>query len=454
MLKFNRTLAVMAGLATLGVANAAPTIDGTISASEYGGSLVAVQLNATQFGNCTTGLVNDGTGGSELCAMYVTADSGFLYIGITGNMETNYNKFSVFFDSIPGGQNQLVPPASEQEFGNFKNMVRNLGPFTIDNDGNPIIDPFTGVGTNDGNLGPGLKFDAGFFADFMTSTAPDTNNFYNHFMKVGAHTPGLTDDGFYLGKGDYSLTGALADGDALALGTLISLNNSNVAGVSSDQGNVGDPLTATTGIEFKIPVSVLGGNLCDLKIMAFQNGGGMDFASNQFLPSLPAGTGNLGNPRAIDLTTFAGTQHVTVLPSVSGTVNFVGSMATAPTTVNYEWLDANGAVIIPEQTTLLGAGNSFKVCGPVSGGSYGLRLKFPKHTSESITVNTVAGAVTGQNYTLYNGDIDGDGEVGPGDFEAVVAQFGNAGEADVDADGEVGPSDFEIIVANFGIGGS
>jgi hypothetical protein len=71
-----------------------------------------------------------------------------------------------------------------------------------------------------------------------------------------------------------------------------------------------------------------------------------------------------------------------------------------------------------------------------------------------ISVNTVAGAVTGQNYTLYNGDIDGDGEVGPGDFEAVVAQFGNAGEADVDADGEVGPSDFEIIVANFGIGGS
>jgi hypothetical protein len=42
--------------------------------------------------------------------------------------------------------------------------------------------------------------------------------------------------------------------------------------------------------------------------------------------------------------------------------------------------------------------------------------------------------------------------VGPGDFEAVVSQFGGTGSADVDNDGEVGPGDFEIIVANFGLG--
>lgn len=47
-------------------------------------------------------------------------------------------------------------------------------------------------------------------------------------------------------------------------------------------------------------------------------------------------------------------------------------------------------------------------------------------------------------------DIDGDGEVGPGDFELVVSQFGGTGTADIDRDGEVGPSDFEIVVAQFG----
>lgn len=47
-------------------------------------------------------------------------------------------------------------------------------------------------------------------------------------------------------------------------------------------------------------------------------------------------------------------------------------------------------------------------------------------------------------------DVDGDGEVGPGDFEQVVNQFGNPGTADIDRDGEVGPTDFEIVNAQFG----
>lgn len=61
---------------------------------------------------------------------------------------------------------------------------------------------------------------------------------------------------------------------------------------------------------------------------------------------------------------------------------------------------------------------------------------------------------------LYQGDCDNDNEVGPGDFEIVVANFGTVvgdpgvnGSADADGDGEVGPGDFEIIVENFGLAG-
>jgi hypothetical protein len=69
----------------------------------------------------------------------------------------------------------------------------------------------------------------------------------------------------------------------------------------------------------------------------------------------------------------------------------------------------------------------------------------------SITVPS--GAPNGA-YTLRfkGGSFLANGEVGPGDFEAVVSQFGGTGSADVDNDGEVGPGDFEIIVANFGLG--
>jgi hypothetical protein len=52
--------------------------------------------------------------------------------------------------------------------------------------------------------------------------------------------------------------------------------------------------------------------------------------------------------------------------------------------------------------------------------------------------------------TLINGDVDQDNEVGPGDFELVISQFGGVGSADCDHDGEVGPGDFEIVVRNFG----
>ena len=63
-------------------------------------------------------------------------------------------------------------------------------------------------------------------------------------------------------------------------------------------------------------------------------------------------------------------------------------------------------------------------------------------------------------FSLINGDIDGDNEVGPGDFGILSSAFGSVDgdpnwdpEADLDGDGEVGPSDFGILSANFGLSG-
>lgn len=90
-------------------------------------------------------------------------------------------------------------------------------------------------------------------------------------------------------------------------------------------------------------------------------------------------------------------------------------------------------------------------------------------------LNKLAGSVnlgsTAQNAsaTLINGDIDGDNEVGPGDFNVLANNFlaawdpgletfaawlaSPAGQADIDGDGEVGPGDFAILANNFLLAG-
>jgi hypothetical protein len=95
---------------------------------------------------------------------------------------------------------------------------------------------------------------------------------------------------------------------------------------------------------------------------------------------------------------------------------------------------------------------SIAIPGGAPNGNYTLKFKGGTFLSKTLNVTLTGSSLTGQDAALKNGDIDQDTEVGPGDFEAVVAQFGAPGDADVDNDGEVGPSDFETVVANFGLG--
>lgn len=97
-------------------------------------------------------------------------------------------------------------------------------------------------------------------------------------------------------------------------------------------------------------------------------------------------------------------------------------------------------------------GGSYKFQIPISAptGAYTLRFKGGSFLSRSAPVFLGSGDIS-LSVSLPNGDSDQDGEVGPSDFEAVVAQFGASGSGDLDNDGEVGPSDFEIVVANFGL---
>jgi subtilisin-like proprotein convertase family protein len=91
-------------------------------------------------------------------------------------------------------------------------------------------------------------------------------------------------------------------------------------------------------------------------------------------------------------------------------------------------------------------------------GIYDVFVSSPYFLRKKISAISVTSASTQLGTViLINGDVDQDGEVGPGDFELIVSNFGNSpatqAEGDLDGDGEVGPGDFEIVVANFGLSG-
>ncbi len=260
-----------------GAAAGAIAIDGSLDAALYGAA-VAVQTNPTGFGNSTSGNVQVATGGSELDAAYAHIANGKLYLLLTGNLETNGNRLELFFDTQTGGQNQLL----------------NTNP---DIDGNGL------------NRMAGLRFDAGFTADYYL-TVNNTN--------PGA---GYTTAAYFApvngsGGAGIALVNGLGNTQTLNFGGGLTgnfgINNSNTGGVSGT--TVGTPAAVTTGIELAIPLAAIGNPSGAFRVTAFVNGASHDFLSNQILAPLPSGVANLGNPAGVNFTAPAnvGDQFFTI----------------------------------------------------------------------------------------------------------------------------------------------
>lgn len=97
--------------------------------------------------------------------------------------------------------------------------------------------------------------------------------------------------------------------------------------------------------------------------------------------------------------------------------------------------------------------------------SYRISTKFGVWLRATYPEAGMPGLAPGSNYqftaSVMTGDIDGDNEVGPGDFGAFSSAYGSVNgdgnwnsNADLDADGEVGPSDFGIFSTNYGATGA
>ena len=142
------------------LAGSEPIVDGAKDGT-YGAALF-IQDTQSNYGDAITALGGTDTvfrcqGGSEIDGVYAqygkdSMGEPALYLMLTGNFESNYNKVALFFDSKTGGQNQLSSDSATQTgmFGSiFSGGANSYG-------------TTTGIGAQ-----PGLKFDVGFAADYF-----------------------------------------------------------------------------------------------------------------------------------------------------------------------------------------------------------------------------------------------------------------------------------------------
>ncbi len=295
-LKMNKSkmaLSLVTGSVCLlsGIATAQPIVDGKdIDAANYGAALWVNTTNPTQFGDNNFPGIGDANG-SEIDAIYAKVmDDVFgdptLYIGITGNLETNFNKLDIFFDFNAGtGQNKLRGDNIDIDFNGLNRM-------------------------GDDGSGNGMMFDSAFSANaFYTMTNGnydcdvDLAEIFANFANLDEQTGG------YLGMGTNGF-GGLSGGDN-PFGIAATINNSNVDGVT-DSDTAGSDLV-TTGYEISIPLVAFGSPGQDIRLCVFVANSGHDYLSNQISGGAPdEPLQNLGEPRELDMNLLTGNQYVTV----------------------------------------------------------------------------------------------------------------------------------------------
>jgi hypothetical protein len=227
---------------------------------------------------------------NELNAAWLAIDQSNLYMVLTGNLEANFNKLEIFFDTKAGGQSI-----------------------------------FDSAGNDNADRMDGLVFDAGFTADYHLIIRRGTDN---GNTKVDLDFADVVAQAFTSYQ-DTLVGGGLEGSGATGIGVnaspiLVAYDGSNIGGVTGGTGaaNESDAINVTTGVELSIDLDDLGYAGGHFRIMAAINGSGHDFWSNQFLGHLQAPHGNLGGDGmgnftgegAIDMNDFELNQFFTIVP--------------------------------------------------------------------------------------------------------------------------------------------
>ena len=284
-------------------ANASITIDGvldgTLDGAPYGAFLYENLLNPTGFGDNTDPDV-DKASGSEIDAIRGFRDTlgtpattdDILYLHISGNVQTNFNKMEVFLDVTSTGANQNpLPNTPTPNYGGL-NAMRQSG------------------------------FDAGFAPDYYLRYTGG-NNPVQHFLDAvllgDAVTPFGSTGGGVKSTNNPATIATGQGGFGPIEGTI---DNSNVGGISFVGGGNGvdaafvtNPNAVVTGVEFSLDLGAIGWDgVSPIRVGGFLSQG--DLISNQVVGGVPANSNNLGLGSTIDFNSLTGTQHVQFTPSI------------------------------------------------------------------------------------------------------------------------------------------
>ena len=321
-MKLQNRLTALALMALAGQASAQVTIDGTKDAA-YGENLW-VQNLPTQFGDNVEG-DRDLCTGSEFDNFSAVIIGDQLYMFLGGNLETNYNKWTIMLDCIPGeGQNVIRNNNVDVDY----NGINRIAGMKLD--AGVAVDYWINV-TNGTGTGPsgfdmyinaatlrtdGALFDGSSVLDYSSYVGGDKEDFNPLFFdgtRLDPQTGGL--GAIFCNYAPRKASESLLVDPLNPVGIpgLLGgyIDNTNTEGV--DGGNVNDPGAVSTGLELQIDLAELGWTgTNNIKVVAFINGSGNDYLSNQVAGGMPDGTGNLGEPTLIDFTQIPGNQYVVI----------------------------------------------------------------------------------------------------------------------------------------------
>ncbi|MEO0482167.1 MAG: TIM-barrel domain-containing protein [Planctomycetota bacterium] len=238
----------------------ADPVDGRNITADFPAGADALQANPTGFGDNR----------SELNGLYLRNEPTGLRLGVTGNLEPNFNGLCLFVDTDPGG------PLGQQQLN------------------------FNGVPT------PPSGPDALTGLDFAPDFRPDIMYFINNGEGVLYADRFTLEAGIPVGQKRYLGRTTINSGASLLIeganthGVRLAYDNDNRLGVTENSADANAAANVNRGLEAFIPFADLDLEALypcgEIRVMGFvmaPNG----FISNQFLPSLPFGAANVGFDR-------------------------------------------------------------------------------------------------------------------------------------------------------------
>lgn len=145
--------------------------------------------------------------------------------------------------------------------------------------------------------------------------------------------------------------------------------------------------------------------------------------------------------------------------TVSGQIQFRGLDSFAPSveSATLEFRAPGSTVAVATVVVQLSPNGAFEVAAPNPPGAYGLSVKHTHWLRKTSILDTTNGSVTGMVIPLKNGDIDGDNEIGIGDYSVLSAAYGSVpGESnwiessDLNHDLEINIVDYALMSLNYG----